>query len=139
MTNCDARKKINELIIAALIAAGLKDGVTLSAEELRKTNDITFWRTGAIGAGMDKPTYVIYSLAGTNAAVRGDDKTLMRENAVALDVFSKNSFETRQNAGLLESIENALAIAGFEIVFEAEQYETVTALYHLPITAFKLI
>jgi len=139
MTNCDARKKINELVIAALVAAGLKDGVTLSAGELQNTSAVTFWRTGAIGAGMNKPTYAAYSIVGTNASIRGDNRTLLRENAIALDIFSKNTFETRQNARLLESIESALVVAGFEIVFEAEEYESATALYHLPITAFKLI
>ena len=137
MTNTNARKKTTDLIHAAFVAAGLKDGVALSAEQLKTTADITFWRTGSTGAST-RATYVTYSIAGTDAAVRGDDKTLLRENTVAIDVFSKSSFESKTNAQLLASIETALAVAGFEVEFEPEQYENDTTLYHQPITAFKI-
>jgi len=138
LTNTESRKRINKQAIATLIAAGLKDGIALTQEQLKNTTDVTFWHTGNMNA-INLPTYVTYSIAGTRAAVRGDDKTLLRDNTLAVDVFSKASFESRTNASLLGQIEEAFILAGFEVQFEAEQFERDTALFHMPMTAFKIL
>ena len=138
LTNTESRKRVNSQVIKALTTVGLKDGIALTQEQLKNTKDITFWHTGNMTA-TNQATYVTYSIAGTRAAVRGDDKTLLRDNTLAIDVFSKVSFESRANVTLLANIEDALINAGFEVQFEAEQYERDTALFHMPITAFKII
>jgi len=139
LTNTESRKRINAQAIATFIAAGLKDGIALTQEQLKNTTDVTFWHTGNIAAASAKTTYVTYSIAGTDAAVRGDDETLMRDNTLAIDIFSKASFETKANATLLANVEGALIKDSFEVEFLAEQYERDTGLYHMPITAFKLL
>lgn len=139
MTNTNARRKANDLVMAALTAAGAKDGITLTPEQIKSTTDATFWRNGVPNPAICKTSYIVYSIAGTDAAIRGDDKTILREGTIAIDVFSKASFESKSNAHLLKNLEAALVIAGFEVEFEAERYEDDTTLYHLPITAFKIL
>jgi hypothetical protein len=139
ITNTEARRRINDQAHAVFAAVGLKDGIALTNEELNKTTDVTFWRTGALNPQVNKPTYVTYSVAGTDSAVRGDDKTLLRDTTLAIDVFSKQSFESKSNAILLANIEDTLINSGFEVQFEAEQYEADKQLFHMPITAFKII
>ena len=139
MRNIDARKKARGEIKDALRTAGLLDGITLQAQQLHNETRPCFWR-GVVRdeVARQKDQYVTWHIPSSSAAERADDKAFLREITVAVDVFSKRSFESEQNHKLLERLEDAFTESGFEVEFADEQYENDTKLYHYPLTIFKL-
>ena len=139
MKNIDARKKAREEIKTALKAAGLLDGISLQASQLHNETRPCFWR-GVVKdpVARQKDIYVTWHIPSSTAAERADDKTFLREITIAVDVFSKRSFESEANHKMLERLETATSEAGFEVEFADELYEDDTKLYHYPLTLYKL-
>lgn len=139
MTNIEARKKAREDIIRTLKQAGLREGISLSNEQLLDTRDTTFWhgvvRNEIVRA---KDNYLTWNIAGSSASVRADNNAFLREITIAIDIFSKRSFDSEQNHKLLERIENQFTKDGYEVEFADEFFESDTSLFHYPITIFKL-
>ena len=139
MTNIQARKIAREDIRAALKAAGLLDGISLQASQLHNETRPCFWR-GVIRdpVARAKDQYITWNIPSSEANTRADDKTLIREITIAVDVFSKRSFESEANQKLLERLEKAFDQADYEVEFADEQFENDTQLFHYPLTLYKL-
>jgi hypothetical protein len=90
------------------------------------------------GISNNYDAYICYALVGSDANTRADDDVLLREITVAVDVFSKRSFDTEENETLLEILEEKLMQNGFEVEIAEELFEDTTGLYHYPITAYKI-
>jgi len=139
MTNTEARRKARLDIIGTLKAAGLVDGLSLTAERLQNTTTTCYWR-GVVknDKAKAKDNYLTWYMTASGTAKRADDKAFLREITIAVDVFSKRSFDSEQNHKLLERLENQFTQDGYEIEFGEEQYEDDTSLFHYPMTIFKL-
>ena len=139
MTNTQARTKARGEIRDALKAAGLLDGISITAAQLHNETRPCFWR-GVVKdpVARQKDIYVTWHIPSSSTAERADDKTFLREITVAVDVFSKRSFESEANHKMLERLEDAFSTAGFEAEFSDELYESDTQLYHYPLTFYKL-
>jgi hypothetical protein len=139
MTNIKSRHRARIEIIETLKAAGLLEGISLRAEQLQNATKPCFWH-GVVrnDKAKTKDCYVTWFIPRSQAATRADDKTLLREVVIAVDVFAKRSFDSEQNHKLLEALENAFAEKGYEVEFGEEQFEEKTGLFHYPLTMFKL-
>jgi len=139
MTNIEARKRARGEIKDALKAAGLLDGISLQAAQLQNETRPCFWR-GVVrdAVARQKDIYVTWHIPSSSAAERADDKTFLREITIAIDVFSKRSFESEANHKMLERLETAFDAAGFEVEFSDEIFESDTQLFHYPLTLYKL-
>ena len=139
MKNIDAKKQARIDIIETLASAGMMQGITLSDNDFAKSNTITFWH----GVVRDervrqKDAYITYHFPSSDANTRADNQVMLRDVVVAVDLFSKRSFDSEQNYMLLEKLEMAFMQGGYEVEFGDEQYETDTKLFHYPMTLFKL-
>ena len=139
MTNIQARKTARAEVKAALKEAGLLDGIALQAQALHNETRPCFWR-GVVRdeAARAKDIYVTWHIPSSGAHTRADNNAFLREIVIAIDVFSKRSFESELNHKLLERLERTFMQAGFEVEFADEQYENDTKLYHYPLTLYKL-
>jgi len=139
MRNIDARAKARAEVKLALRAAGLLDGISLQASQLQNETRPCFWR-GVVKdpVARQKDIYVTWHIPSSTAAERADDKTFLREVTIAIDVFSKRSFESEANHKMLDRLETAFDEAGFEVEFADEQFENDTKLFHYPLTLYKL-
>ena len=139
MTNLQARAKARADVKDALKAAGLLDGITLQAQQLHNETRPCFWR-GVVrdDVARQKDQYVTWHIPSSDTHTRADNDAFLREIMVAIDVFSKRSFESEMNHKLLERLENAFSQAGFEVEFSDELFENDTKLYHYPLTIFKI-
>ena len=139
MTNLLARKLAREDIRNALRSAGLLCGISLTAQQLQNESRPCFWR-GVINdpVARAKNHYVTWHIPSSDSHSRADDKTIIREIVIAVDVFSKRSFESEQNHKLLQRLETAFDETGFEVEFADELYENDTKLFHYPLTLYKI-
>jgi len=139
MKNIDARTKARGEIKDALKAAGLLDGISITAAQLQNETRPCFWR-GVVrdAAARQKDIYATWHIPSSSAAERADDKAFLREITIAVDVFSKRSFESEANHKILERLEVAFDTAGFEVEFADEIFEKDTQLFHYPLTLYKL-
>jgi len=139
MTNIQARKQARVELIKVLKSAGLVEGISLAADQLDKITKPAFWH-GVVrnDKAKAKDWYVTWYIPASRAAKRADDDVMLREVTIAIDVFSKRSFDSEQNHKLLESLENAFAENGYEVELADEIFESDTSLFHYPITIFKL-
>ena len=139
MTNIETRRRARAGIITTLKKAGLKEGISLSNEQLLDTRETTFWhgvvKNKTVRA---KDNYLTWYIPASGASKRADDSVFLREVTIAIDVFSKRSFDSEQNHKLLEKLENQFVKDGYEVEFADELYESETSLFHYPITIFKL-
>ena len=140
MTNTEARKQARIGVIRTLKNAGLVEGISLSNEKLLATRDTTFWhgvvRNETVRA---KDNYVTWHIPASGAVARADNKINAREIVIAVDVFSKRSFDSEQNHKLLDKLETAFDENGFEVELASEMYENDTQLFHYPMTLYKTI
>lgn len=138
MNNIDARAKAKDELFIALTNAGCVEGITLSPSELNSITRTLFWH-GVLRNenARQKPNYVTYTIPSSDILVKADDDAFLREVIIALDIFSKHSFDTKQNQELLEALETQLDIMGFEVEFSDEIFEQDTKLFHYPITLYK--
>lgn len=139
MRTIKARRTCREEIIKLLTGAGLEDGVGLDDEQIRKTNKTIFWH-GVLRnpIARDKLNYVSYYFPDFESKYSADNDDFIREVMVAIDIFSKKSFDSKENFDLLELLENTFKDNGFEVEFADEIYENETSLFHYPMTIYKL-
>jgi hypothetical protein len=139
MTNTQARAKARIEIIKTLKAAGLVEGNSITAAQLQNESRPAFWR-GVVRdpSAKAKDVYATWEIVRSNAHTRGDDKTQLRELTIAVDIFSKRSFDSEQLHKLLDATETALTDAGFEVELANEQYHDDSKLFHQPMTLHKI-
>ena len=85
-----------------------------------------------------KDNYLTYYIPTSDVVSRADNQAFLREVAIAIDVFSKRSFDSENNIKLLEDLENQFIKDGYEVEFADEFFESETSLFHYPITIFKI-
>ena len=82
--------------------------------------------------------YVSYYFPAFESKISADNDDFIREVMVAIDVFSKRSFDSKENLDLLEKIEDVFKDNGFEVEFADEIFESETSLFHYPLTLYKI-
>ena len=134
-----ARKVCRAEVVKLLQNMGLVEGISLSDTEIETTKKTLFWH-GVVRnpKGRNKTTYVSYYFPSYDSKYNADNDDFIREVMVAIDVFSKKSFDSKDNLDLLENIENIFKDNGFEVEFADEIFESETSLFHYPITIYKL-
>ena len=138
-SNIEARRRARVEIIDTLKSAGLLDGISLSATQLDNETRPCFWR-GVVrnDKAKQKDAYATWFIPASEAHTRADNQTALREITIALDVFSKRSFDSEQAHKLLDAIEGAFTTNGFEVEMADERFEESTGLFHMPMTIYKL-
>lgn len=139
MRTIKARKTCRIEVIKLLENIGLVQGITLSDEEIDKTTKTLFWH-GVLRnpKARNKTTYVSYYFPSFESKISADNDDFLREVMVAIDVFSKRSFDSKDNLDLLEKIEDVFKDNGFEVEFAEEIFEIETSLFHYPLTLYKI-
>lgn len=139
MRTIKARKVCRNEVISLLKSIDLVEGISLNDAEIEKTNKTLFWH-GVLRnqKARNKMTYVSYYFPAFESKVSADNDDFIREVMVAIDVFSKRSFDSKENLDLLENIENVFKDNGFEVEFADEIFESETSLFHYPLTIYKI-
>lgn len=139
MRTIEARKKCRKEIIAILKSAGLKEGIGLSDKEIDEAKETLFWH-GVVRnpKARNKTNYVAYYFPTSQYSIVADNSDFLKEVIVAIDVFSKKSFDSKDNLDLLELLENSFIDNGYEVEFADEIFESETSLFHYPLTLYKL-
>ena len=139
MRTIEARRKCRKDVRDLLKSIGLLEGIGLNDSEIEGTNQILFWH-GVVRnqKARNKTTYLSYYFPSFERKISADNDDFIREVMVAVDVFSKRSFDSSENFDLLENIENVFKDNGFEVEFADEIYENETSLFHYPLTLYKL-
>jgi len=139
MTNIQARKQARVELTRVLKSAGLVEGISLAADQLDKITKPAFWH-GVVrnDKAKAKDWYVTWHIPASPSHTKADDTTMLREVTIAVDVFSKRSFDSEQNHKLLEALETAFTENGYEVELADEIFESDTSLFHYPITIFKI-
>ena len=138
MRTIKARKVCRNEVISLLKSIDLVEGISLSDAEIEKTNKTLFWH-GVLRnqKARNKMTYVSYYFPAFESKISADNDDFIREVMVAIDVFSKRSFDSKENLDLLEKIEDVFKDNGFEVEFADEIFESETSLFHYPLTLYK--
>lgn len=139
MRTIKARRVCREEVIKHLQEIGLRQGIELNDNQIETTKETLFWH-GVVRnpKARNKITYLSYYFPAFESKYAADNDDFVREVMVAIDVFSKKSFDTKENFDLLESIENIFKDNGFEVEFADEIFENETSLFHYPLTIYKL-
>ena len=139
MRTISARKKCRFDVINILKQIGLVEGIELNDEQIQSSTAVLFWH-GVVRnqTARNKSTYLSYYFTNNDSKYNADNDDFLREVMVAIDIFSKKSFDSKDNLDLLENIENAFKDNGFEVEFADEIYENETSLFHYPLTIYKL-
>lgn len=139
MTNIEARKRARKDIRQSLIDAGLVEGITLTDAQLAEETRTCYWH-GVVRneKAKAKENYLTYYITATDAFSRADNQTFLREVTIAIDIFSKRSFDSDANMKLLEDIEKQFIKDGYEVEFADEFFESETSFFHYPITIYKI-
>ena len=139
MRTIKARKVCRNEIIKLLKSIDLVEGISLSDAEIEKATKTLFWH-GVLRnqKARNKTTYVSYYFPSFESKINADNDDFLREVMVAIDVFSKRSFDSKENLDLLEKIEDTFKDNGFEVEFADEIFENETSLFHYPLTLYKI-
>lgn len=139
MRTIRARRVCRKEVISLLKSIGLQEGIGLNDAEIDGTNNILFWH-GVVRnpKARNKPIYLSYYFPSFERKYSADNDDFIREVMIAIDVFSKRSFDSSENFDLLENIENLFKDNGFEVEFADEIFENETSLFHYPLTLYKL-
>ena len=139
MRTIKARKICRNEIISLLKSIDLEEGIALNDAEIERTNKTLFWH-GVVrnSKARNKTTYVSYYFPSFENKINADNDDFLREVMVAIDVFSKKSFDSKENFDLLEKLEDVFKDNGFEVEFADEIYESETSLFHYPLTLYKI-
>ena len=115
------------------------EGISLNDAELEKETKTLFWH-GVVRnpKARNKLNYVSYYFPLFEAKYGADNDDFIREVMVAIDVFSKKSFDSKENLDLLEKLEDVFKDNGFEVEFADEIFESETSLFHYPLTLYKI-
>lgn len=134
-----ARKKCRNEIITLLENAGLVNGIGLSDSAIDNETRTMFWHGVVRNAkARNKTNYVSYYFPAFENKYNADNDDFIREVMVAIDVFSKRSFDSKDNMDLLELLEDTFKDNGFEVEMADEIFEPETSLFHYPLTIYKL-
>ncbi len=139
MRTIKARRVCRDEIRGHFKEIGLLEGIELTEKELEETTSPLFWH-GVVRnpKARNKTTYVSYYFPAFESKYNADNDDFIREIMIAIDVFSKKSFDNKDNLDLLEKIENIFKDNGFEVEFSDEIFETETSLFHYPLTLYKI-
>lgn len=139
MRTIEARKTCRTEIISLLKGIGLEEGIGLTDSEIDQTTKTLFWH-GVVRnpKARNKTRYLSYYFPEYNEKYSADNDDFIREIMIAIDVFSKKSFDSKDNFDFLELIENTFKNNGFEVEFADEIFENETSLFHYPLTLYKL-
>lgn len=139
MRTIKARKICRNEIISLLKSIDLEEGIALNDAEIERTNKTLFWH-GVVrnSKARNKTTYVSYYFPSFENKINADNDDFLREVMVAIDVFSKKSFDSKENFDLLEKLEDVFKDNGFEVEFADEIFESETSLFHYPLTLYKI-
>ena len=139
MRTIKARKICRNEIITLLKSIGMVEGISLSDAQLEKETKTLFWH-GVVRnpKARNKLNYVSYYFPAFEAKYGADNDDFIREVMVAIDVFSKKSFDSKENLDLLEKLEDIFKDNGFEVEFADEIFESETSLFHYPLTLYKI-
>ena len=116
MRTIKARKICRNEIITLLKSIDMVEGVSLNDAELEKETKTLFWH-GVVRnpKARNKLNYVSYYFPSFEAKYGADNDDFIREVMVAIDVFSKKSFDSKENLDLLENLEDVFKDNGFEV------------------------
>ena len=139
MRTIKARRVCRKEVIELLKSIGMVEGIGLTDSDIENTNQILFWH-GVVRnpKARNKTISLSYYFPSFERKYSADNDDFIREVMVAIDVFSKKSFDNAENFDVLENIENVFKDNGFEIEFADEIYENETSLFHYPLTLYKL-
>jgi len=139
MRTIKARKKCREEITNLMKGAGLLEGIGLTDPEIETATQTIFWH-GVVRnpIARNKANYVSYYFPSIENKFNADNDDFVREVMVAIDIFSKRSFDAKNNLELLELLEDTFKDNGFEVEFADEIFEEETSLFHYPMTIYKL-
>lgn len=139
MRTIKARKVCRNEVISLLKSIELEEGIALNDAEIERTNKTLFWH-GVVrnSKARNKTTYVSYYFPSFENKINADNDDFLREVMVAIDVFSKKSFDSKENFNLLEKLEDVFKDNGFEVEFADEIFESETSLFHYPLTLYKI-
>lgn len=139
MRTIKARKTCRTEIINLLKGVGLQEGINLTDQEIEDETKTIFWH-GVVRnpKARSKNQYVSYYFPAIENKYNADNDDFIREVMVAIDVFSKRSFDSKDNLDLLEILEETFKDNGFEVEFGDEIFEDETSLFHYPLTIYKL-
>lgn len=139
MRTIKARRTCRAEVVKLLKGAGLSEGIGLSDQEIEKMTQTIFWH-GIVRnpKARNKNNYVSYYFPTIENKYNADNDDFLREVMVAIDVFSKRSFDSKENLDLLELLEDTFKDNGFEVEFADEIFESETSLFHYPLTIYKL-
>ena len=138
MRTIKARRICRNEIITLLKKIDLVEGISLNDIEIEETTKTLFWH-GVLRnqKARNKPMYLSYQFPSFEGKISADNDDFIREIMVAIDVFSKKSFDSKENMDLLEKIEDIFKDNGFEVEFADEIFESETSLFHYPLTLYK--
>ena len=139
MRTIKARKICRNEIISLLKSIDMVEGISLNDAELEKETKTLFWH-GVVRnpKARNKLNYISYYFPSFEAKYGADNDDFIREVMVAIDVFSKKSFDSKENLDLLEKLEDVFKDNGFEVEFADEIFESETSLFHYPLTLYKI-
>lgn len=139
MRTIKARKVCRNEIITLLKSIDMVEGISLNDAELEKETKTLFWH-GVVRnpKARNKLNYISYYFPSFEAKYGADNDDFIREVMVAIDVFSKKSFDSKENLDLLEKLEDVFKDNGFEVEFADEIFESETSLFHYPLTLYKI-
>lgn len=139
MRTIKARKICRNEIITLLKSIGMVEGISLNDAEIDKTTKTLFWH-GVVRnpKARNKPNYISYYFPAFEGKYGADNDDFIKEIMVAIDVFSKKSFDSKENMDLLEKLEDVFKDNGFEVEFADEIFESETSLFHYPLTLYKI-
>lgn len=139
MRTIKTRKVCRTEIIKLLESIDLVEGISLNDAEIEKTTKTLFWH-GVLRnqKARNKTTYLSYYFPNFESKISADNDDFLREVMVAIDVFSKRSFDSKENMDLLEKLEDIFKDNGFEVEFADEIFESETSLFHYPLTLYKI-
>lgn len=103
----------------------IKDGLR---EDEIGSDEFSYWynksRDGMRG------NYLVCEIIDSEPAHRADDQVISRHFYCQIDIFSIQSFETKELIRFIERLENKLTEHRFEVNFSDELFESDTGLYH---------
>lgn len=138
MKSIEATYEAKEFVRDVLIAANLKDGITIPSESIPDETETMFWFIHITQAkAAEKPAYIIYNVDKTEAFKYADGECIARKVTVSMFINSR----MRDNQTLLETIEAKFVESGVRSVDLAQpiQYNPTSKLYSFTMTVQLII
>lgn len=103
----------------------IKDGFR---EDEIGSDEFSYWYNKSRDGMRDN--YLVYEIIDSEPAYRADDHVISRNFYCQIDIFSIQSFETKELIRFIERLENKLTEYRFEVEFSDELFESDTRLHH---------